>query len=378
MRITMIGSGNVSTHLAAALKNAGHRIIQVFSPNIGHASLLAYHVGAGATDDISTINAETDLYIIAVKDDAIANVAKQLAVHQRLIVHTSGATSLGTLSEITPNAGVFYPLQTFSKEKELDFRSVPLCIEGADEAITKHLIEIGQTISNNIYRVDSAQRKILHLSAVFACNFPNYLYYVAQKLLAENGLDFNLLRPLIMETAEKVQQQFPAAVQTGPAVRNDVQTMAAHEQLLEGDVFLQNLYRLLNKGVMKMEKKLNISLSNFVTFAPMNVYNIKINFEEKDHESVILPIAEGESVLDVCLENGIELQHNCGGVCGCSTCHIYVNKGMDNVQEISDKEEDFIDRAINPRITSRLGCQCVMIGGDIEVTLPDQSQFMGH
>jgi 2Fe-2S ferredoxin len=110
----------------------------------------------------------------------------------------------------------------------------------------------------------------------------------------------------------------------------------------------------------------------------MNVYNIKINFEEKDHESVVLPIAEGESVLDVCLENGIELQHNCGGVCGCSTCHIYVNKGMDNVQEISDKEEDFIDRAINPRITSRLGCQCVMINGDIEVTLPDQSQFMGH
>jgi predicted short-subunit dehydrogenase-like oxidoreductase (DUF2520 family) len=254
MRITMIGSGNVSTHLAAALKNAGHRIIQVFSPNIGHASLLAYHVGAEATDDINTINAETDLYIIAVKDDAIANISKQLAGHQRLIVHTSGATSLNTLSEITDKAGVFYPLQTFSKEKELDFRTVPLCIEGADENITKHLIELGQTISNNIYRVDSAQRKILHLSAVFACNFPNYLYYVAQNLLAKHDLDFNLLRPLIMETAEKVQQQFPVAVQTGPAVRNDVQTMAAHEQLLEDDVFLQNLYHLLSEGVMKMEK----------------------------------------------------------------------------------------------------------------------------
>ncbi len=118
--------------------------------------------------------------------------------------------------------------------------------------------------------------------------------------------------------------------------------------------------------------------TNFVTFAAMNVYNLKINFEEKDHETVILPIAEGESVLDICLENGIELQHNCGGVCGCSTCHVYVNKGMDNIQEISDKEEDFIDRAINPRITSRLGCQCVVIDGDIEVTLPDQSNFMGH
>ncbi len=118
--------------------------------------------------------------------------------------------------------------------------------------------------------------------------------------------------------------------------------------------------------------------SNFVTFAQMNIFKVKINFEEADHESVELSIAEGESVLDVCMEHGIELQHNCGGVCGCSTCHIYVNKGGDNVQEISDKEEDFIDRAINPRISSRLGCQCVMIDGDIEVTLPDQSQFMGH
>ncbi len=110
----------------------------------------------------------------------------------------------------------------------------------------------------------------------------------------------------------------------------------------------------------------------------MNVFTIKINFEEKDHEPVELPIAEGESVLDVCLENGIELQHNCGGVCGCSTCHVYITGGMDNIQEISDKEEDFIDRAVNPRITSRLGCQCVVIDGDISVTIPDQSQFMGH
>jgi len=110
----------------------------------------------------------------------------------------------------------------------------------------------------------------------------------------------------------------------------------------------------------------------------MNIFKVKINFEEKGLEPVELPAAEGESVLDVCLENGIDLQHNCGGVCGCSTCHIYVNKGMDNIQEISDKEEDFIDRAVNPRITSRLGCQCIPLDGDIEITIPDQSQFLGH
>lgn len=110
----------------------------------------------------------------------------------------------------------------------------------------------------------------------------------------------------------------------------------------------------------------------------MNIYKLKINFAEKGKEPVELPIAEGESVLDVCLENNIELQHNCGGVCGCSTCHIYVENGMNDIQEISDKEEDFIDRAVNPRINSRLGCQCVIISGDLEVTIPDQSGFMGH
>lgn len=110
----------------------------------------------------------------------------------------------------------------------------------------------------------------------------------------------------------------------------------------------------------------------------MAIYTLKINFEEKGKESISLPIATGESVLDVCLDHGIDLQHNCGGVCGCSTCHIYVNKGVDNVKEISDKEEDFIDRAVRPRINSRLGCQCEVIDSDIEVTIPDQSEFLGH
>ncbi len=133
------------------------------------------------------------------------------------------------------------------------------------------------------------------------------------------------------------------------------------------------LVRVLSKWT-----KAQRATSNFITFAPMNIFKVKINFEEKELVPIELPVAEGESVLDVCLENGIDLQHNCGGVCGCSTCHVYVNKGMDNIQEISDKEEDFIDRAVNPRITSRLGCQCILIDGDIEITIPDQSQFLGH
>jgi 2Fe-2S ferredoxin len=110
----------------------------------------------------------------------------------------------------------------------------------------------------------------------------------------------------------------------------------------------------------------------------MSLYKLKINFEEAGREPVELPIAAGEDVLSVVLDNGIELQHNCGGVCGCSTCHIYVNQGEDNIQEISEKEEDFIDRAVRPKINSRLACQCVVHDGNIEVTIPDQSGFLGH
>ncbi len=253
MRITLIGSGNVATHLAAALKNAGHTIVQVYSRNMQNAALLAYHVKAETIDDLKVINTETDLFIIATKDDAIASIAEQLAVHQKLMVHTSGATDLYSLSAFSDHVGVFYPLQTFSKTKEVDFRDVPLCIEAKDEATTKTLEQLAQTISNKVYHIDSGKRKTLHLAAVFACNFPNYLYTIAQQIIAKQGLDFDILRPLIKETAEKVQTAIPATVQTGPAIRNDENTMAMHQQLLEGEPQLQQLYFLLSQGIIKLD-----------------------------------------------------------------------------------------------------------------------------
>jgi predicted short-subunit dehydrogenase-like oxidoreductase (DUF2520 family) len=253
MRITLIGSGNVATHLGAAFKNAGHRIGQVYSRNEQNAALLAYHIGAEAISDLNNINPETDIFIISVSDDAIAAIAEQLAKYDKLIAHTSGATDMYALLAFTDNAGVFYPLQTFSKTKEVDFRSVPLCIEGADDDISKTLQQLARTISNNVYIISSEQRKTLHLAAVFACNFPNYLYSVAHDLLVAQNIQFDLLRPLIMETAEKVQQQFPADVQTGPAVRKDAKTMNTHIQQLQGEPELEQLYRLLSQGIIKMD-----------------------------------------------------------------------------------------------------------------------------
>jgi predicted short-subunit dehydrogenase-like oxidoreductase (DUF2520 family) len=255
MRITLIGSGNVATHLGAALKNAGHQIVQVYSPNAHNAALLAYHIKAEPISDLQQITNRTDLFVISVKDDAIDSTAAILAVHQKPVVHTSGATSLQVLLKYTDQAGVFYPLQTFSKTKEVDFWNVPLCIEGAYEDLTAELIQLAQTVSNKVDEVSSDQRKILHLAAVFACNFPNYLYYTAEQLLNAHKLDFNLLRPLITETAEKVQQQLPAKVQTGPAIRNDTNTMDAHMKLLQNDNNLQQIYTLLSQAIIKMENE---------------------------------------------------------------------------------------------------------------------------
>jgi predicted short-subunit dehydrogenase-like oxidoreductase (DUF2520 family) len=254
MLITIVGSGNVATHLAAALKNAGHRILQVYSRDMQHAAILAYHVNALPVNSFADIDHHTDVFIIAVNDDAIQEVAEQLAPFNRLMVHTSGTTGMDALTQFTGNCGVFYPLQTFSKTKEVDFKSVPLCIEGADGRILALLAELASTISNHVQTVNSDQRKILHLAAVFACNFTNYLYGVAEKILAEHQLDFGLIRPLILETAEKVQYRLPAEVQTGPAIRNDQSTMTAHLELLKNHPEFQNLYGSISQLIIKMEK----------------------------------------------------------------------------------------------------------------------------
>ncbi|MVN20349.1 Rossmann-like and DUF2520 domain-containing protein [Mucilaginibacter arboris] len=254
MRITLIGSGNVATHLGAALKNAGHQIVQVWSRNLQNAALLAYHVKAEPIDRLDAIHADTDLIIISVKDDAVEDVASFINIKNVLVVHTSGAVSMQTLEKHFIDCGVFYPLQTFSKSQEIDFRSVPLCIESTDKNSTEILFELGRTISNQVTYIDSAQRKTLHLAAVFACNFPNYLYSIATKLLQEQQMDFSLIKPLILETALKVQEFLPEEVQTGPAIRGDEQTMAAHLSLLEQNPELQEIYRMLSQDIIKMAK----------------------------------------------------------------------------------------------------------------------------
>jgi len=250
MKIVCLGSGNVATHLVVAFKKAGMDILQVWSPDISHARELAVLVGAAFTDNLEEVNKTADLYLIAVKDDAIGQVSEGLIGVDGLVVHTSGATDINVLSQLD-NYGVFYPLQTFSKYKPVDLSATPLCLEANSGSSYAFLERLTKAIAAPAYRVDSAQRKTLHVAAVFAGNFSNHLYHLANSILERDKLPFDLLRPLILQTALKVQDDLPLGVQTGPALRDDQLTMQNHLELLKGTPDLQALYETLSNSIKK-------------------------------------------------------------------------------------------------------------------------------
>jgi predicted short-subunit dehydrogenase-like oxidoreductase (DUF2520 family) len=256
MRISIIGSGNVATHLAAAFANAGHNIVQIWSRDFHHAGLLAYHTRSEAVERIELIDKNIDLAIIAVKDDAIANIASQLNLGNTLLVHTSGSTSIDILKGSSAKIGVLYPLQTLSKDKEVDFSHVPLLIEGNSEEVVQILKDLASSASSQVLEVNSEKRLSLHVAAVFASNFVNSLYSAAKEVLDTQGLDFQLLRPLIAETARKAQHSNPKEVQTGPAIRNDQATIHKHLEFLSSATpQLQALYETLSQHIINFYHK---------------------------------------------------------------------------------------------------------------------------
>ncbi len=253
LRVTILGSGNVATHFGEALRNAGAEIVQVYSRKLVHAQELAKQLKAQATDKLTSL-ADADVYLIAVKDDALPGIVKKIKKQNGIVLHTSGGLSLDVLGQF-PNRGVLYPLQTLSKGRKIDMADVPLCIEAGDHITLASLDEIAGAMSDKVYRLSSEQRQAAHLSAVFACNFTNRLYAIAEDLLKEHKLPFDLLRPLILETAAKVQQLSPAAAQTGPALRNDRIVMDKHLALLKGHPELKKIYRKLSKSIHNAGKK---------------------------------------------------------------------------------------------------------------------------
>ncbi|EDM38699.1 hypothetical protein PBAL39_21540 [Pedobacter sp. BAL39] len=250
MKVVCIGSGNVATHFALALKKSNAEILQVYSQHQEHAQVLADEVDAMAIDDTALISPDADLYLIAIKDDAIASVSSILKNIKGLVVHTSGATPMSVLEGMS-RYGVLYPLQTFSRSRALDFSNVPLCVEAGDGDMLKEVKAVAELLSPLVYDVDSVQRKVLHLSAVFVCNFVNHMYAIGADILSAAGLDFELLKPLIMETAAKVQHAEPSSVQTGPAIRGDEQTMNRHKELLMDRPELAAIYETLSNSIKK-------------------------------------------------------------------------------------------------------------------------------
>lgn len=253
-KITIIGSGNVATHLASAFINRGFEIVQVFSRNIENATVLANSVEAEAIDDLSLLNNSSDLYIISVSDSAINDVLAKMPNVDGIVVHTAGSVGIEMLNRFN-QYGVFYPFQTFTKEKEIDFKTIPLLVEGSTDEILKYLKEIASQLSENVIKADTFQRKNVHLSAVFASNFVNHLYSVADKLLNSNGISFDILAPLIRETTEKALSMNPVKAQTGPAQREDFNVIDNHLDILKNNKNEFDIYKLLTESIISYKNR---------------------------------------------------------------------------------------------------------------------------
>lgn len=252
IKISLIGAGNVAWNLAKEFYSKEIKIGQVYSQSLKNAKSLCKHFGGEAIDNLSQINNQSNIYIIAVPDDAIVEVAKKIDLSKSsVLVHTSGSVSIDILKNVTENYGSFYPLQTFTKNKEVNFREVNVCVEGNNKVTEEKLIKLAGLLSNHVYSITSEQRSKLHLAAVFANNFSNYMLTLAQDLCNENEVDFNLLFPLITETFEKNKLKDPFNNQTGPAKRNDSKTIEKHYDLLASDDNKKEIYTLLTNQIIK-------------------------------------------------------------------------------------------------------------------------------
>ena len=252
IRVVIIGSGNVAQHLIKAFaKNNIVEIVQAFSRNKENLTNLID--SSKITTDLNDL-VDADLYIISVSDNAISEVSNQLNLKNKLAVHTSGSIAMNHLDRKN-RKGVFYPLQTFSKSKDVNFNEIPICLEAENKEDYKLLETIAKSISDKVFKINSNQRKALHVSAVFVNNFVNHLYKIGNDICHENDIPFEILQPLILETANKITSLSPNEAQTGPAKRNDSLTINSHLQFLT-DENQKEIYKILTKSIIDNGKKL--------------------------------------------------------------------------------------------------------------------------
>lgn len=254
-QVVLIGAGNVAWHLGKRLQQNGIRIAQVYSRHLPNAQRLAKGLDCPATDRLATVLPLNDcLYLIAVRDDAIVPVAEQLSFlsdQNRIFAHTSGAAASSTLANYFAHYGVFYPLQTLSRDRKVDFSKIPVCVYSPERMVVELLVALGARISKQVAEVNDHQRQVLHVSAVFVNNFSNHLFSIGSTLVEKEGLSFDLLRPLIEETALKIMKNAPESMQTGPARRNDQSTILTHLRYLQQYPSFQDIYRMISHSIGK-------------------------------------------------------------------------------------------------------------------------------
>ncbi len=241
-KITIIGSGNVASHMARALHNVGHQIVQVWSREYDHAEALANEVFAEPVDKLNLLYPTSDVYLFAVADDALFDLALDLQFRDAVVLHTAGAVSMNVLKPISRKHGVLWSPQTFIRDVAMDYSTLPFCIESSSETVEQEIEELIRPISEHIYRIDSDQRQWLHLAAVMTNNFGNAVNAVAEGLLKEHNIPFEILHPLIEMTAEKIKLGSLWQQQTGPARRQDQKTIDRQRSMLADNEGLLQMY----------------------------------------------------------------------------------------------------------------------------------------
>ncbi len=251
--VSFIGSGNLAWHLAPALDNTDFAVKEVYSAHQKNASALAerlYQAEVKTSLDFSA--SPSKIFIISVNDDAIQDIAQDIVLPtDSIIVHTSGSQPMSVLGYAgTENIGVFYPLQTFTKNRKVDFKEIPILVESQNDVTERVLMMMGKAISKKVYTISSEHRKSLHIAAVFASNFSNHMITIAQELLEDKGLDLELLKPLIVETINKSLAIGPEKAQTGPAKRGDLEILDKHIEYLKHDEKLAEMYRVISQHIL--------------------------------------------------------------------------------------------------------------------------------
>jgi predicted short-subunit dehydrogenase-like oxidoreductase (DUF2520 family) len=253
-KVVILGAGKLATNFSMAIRKNGYQVTEVYNRSAVHGKTLARKLSARYIPEPELLSRDADLYILAVSDTAIQGVSDRLKNIGGLIVHTSGNAGMNVLSGCSSRYGVIYPPQTFITSRLVNFRSVPLCIEANSVQTGELLDAFAQSISDRVYWIDSEQRKILHLSAVFANNFTNFMYVISQDLLRDKGIDFRILEPIIQLTARRGSRGDAEAMQTGPAVRGDQETLREHLELLTGHPGYKEIYTLITQSIIQRKK----------------------------------------------------------------------------------------------------------------------------